>query len=97
MPTEVQEIIEEFADVFETPTELPPTREIDHEIPLKPGSQAFKMKPHRYPHFQKGEIEKKVKDKLQHRIIIHSNSPFVLPVLQVKKTEETWHFYVGYR
>ncbi|XP_027088658.1 uncharacterized protein [Coffea arabica] len=50
MPTEVQEIIEEFANVFETPTKLPPTREIDHEIPLKPGSQPFKMKTHRYPH-----------------------------------------------
>ena len=56
MPTEVQQIIEEFSDVFQTPTELPLTREIDHEIPLKPGSQAFKMKPYRYPHSQNGEI-----------------------------------------
>ena len=32
VPTEVQDIIEEFADVFETPTELPPTKGIDHGI-----------------------------------------------------------------
>lgn len=50
LPTEVQQIIAEFGDVFQTPTELPPMREIDHEIPLKPDSQAFKMKPYRYPH-----------------------------------------------
>ena len=36
---EVQQIIEDFKDVFQTPTELPPTREIDHEIPLKQGLQ----------------------------------------------------------
>ncbi|XP_071918893.1 uncharacterized protein [Coffea arabica] len=57
---EVQQIIEDFKDVFQTPTELPPTREIDHWIPLKQGSQAFKMKPYRYPHSQKGEIERQI-------------------------------------
>ena len=38
VPAGVQEIINEFVDVFENPTRLPPTREIDHEIPLKPES-----------------------------------------------------------
>ena len=57
IPARVQDILDEFADVFATPTELPPARAVDHEIPLKPNSQPFKMKPYRYPHSQKGEIE----------------------------------------
>ncbi|XP_071937632.1 uncharacterized protein [Coffea arabica] len=81
VPMKVQELIEKFTDVFVTPTELPPAREVDHEIPLKPGSQAFKLKPYRYPHSQKNEMEKQVADMLQHGIIIHSNSPFASPVL----------------
>nr|XP_027108798.1 uncharacterized protein LOC113728610 [Coffea arabica] len=97
IPAGVQGIIEEFVDVFAAPTELPPVRSLDHEIPLKPDSQPFKMKPYRYPHSQKGEIEQQVKDMLQHGIIIHSNSPFASPVLLVKKKEGTWRFCVDYR
>ncbi|XP_027098929.2 uncharacterized protein [Coffea arabica] len=50
VPAGVQDILNEFADVFATLTELPPARAVDHEIPLKPDSQPFKMKPYRYPH-----------------------------------------------
>nr|XP_027075980.1 uncharacterized protein LOC113699828 [Coffea arabica] len=97
VPAEVQQVIGDFNDVSQTPTKLPPTREIDHEIPLKHGSQAFKMKPYRYPHSQKGEIEKQVREMLQHGIINHSNSPFASPVLLVKKKEGTWRLCVDYR
>nr|XP_027120832.1 uncharacterized protein LOC113737890 [Coffea arabica] len=97
MPAEVQEVLGNFHDVFQTPVELPPPKEIDHEIPLKQGAQAFKMKPYRYSHSQKGEIEKQVREMLQHGIIIHSNSPFASPVLLVKKKEGTWRFCVDYR
>nr|XP_027120660.1 uncharacterized protein LOC113737665 [Coffea arabica] len=97
IPAGVQGIIEEFTDVFVAPSELPPARSIDHEIPLKPEVQPFKMKPYRYPHSQKREIEQQVKDMLQHGIIVHSNNPFASPVLLVKKKEGTWHFCVDYR
>ena len=95
----VQGIIEEFTDAFAAPIELPPVRSIDHEIPLKPESQPFKMKPYRYSHSQKGEIEQQVKEMLQHGIITHSNSnsPFASPVLLVKKKEGTWCFCIEYR
>ncbi|KAG7588776.1 Reverse transcriptase domain [Arabidopsis suecica] len=35
---ELKEIVEEFDDMFKTPTQLPPERTIEHRIPLKEGT-----------------------------------------------------------
>ena len=96
-PQEVEALLQEYKDVFQTPNSLPPSRSVDHEIPLKPEAQPFKLKPYRYPHCHKEEIERQVADMLQKGIVKHSNSPFVSPVLLVKKKEGTWRFCVDYR
>ena len=54
----VQEVLEEFQDVFATPSELPPQRGFDHAIPLKPGAEQLGLKPYIVPHHQKEEMEK---------------------------------------
>ncbi|XP_027127715.2 uncharacterized protein [Coffea arabica] len=97
IPQAVQELLQEFEDVFQTPSSLPPTRSVDHEIPLKPDAQPFKLKPYRYPHYHKEEIERQVTEMLHRGIVKHSNSPFASPVLLVKKKEGTWRFCVDYR
>ena len=96
-PQEIKELLEEFSEVFQQPVSLPPIRACDHAIPLKSGAQPFKLKPYRYPHSQKDEIEKQVTVMLQQGIARHSNSPFASPVLLVKKKEGSWRFYVDYR
>ncbi|XP_071923075.1 uncharacterized protein [Coffea arabica] len=58
-PQETRDLLEEFSVVFQQLVSLPPVRTCDHEIPLKPGAQPFKLKPYRYPHSQKDEIENK--------------------------------------
>lgn len=47
-------------EIFQVPQGLPPYRELYHEILLQPGSQPVKVKPYRYPHSQKEQIEKMV-------------------------------------
>ncbi|GJW43324.1 reverse transcriptase [Tanacetum coccineum] len=37
---------------------LPPPRLLDHHIPIVPNTTPVNVKPYRYPHFQKSEIEK---------------------------------------
>ncbi|XP_071901188.1 uncharacterized protein [Coffea arabica] len=89
IPQEVIKLLQDYDDVFQTPSSLPPNRSIDHEIHLKNEAQSFKLKPYRYVHCHKEEIEKQVEKMLQKGIVKYSNSPFASPVLLVKKKERT--------
>ena len=63
IPPEMQLLVEEFADVFATPTELPPRRHCDHKIPLIPGARPISMRPYRIVPQLKDELEKKIKER----------------------------------
>lgn len=97
IPTEIQAILEQYIDVFATPTELPPERQYDHPIALKPDATPFNARPYRYSPAHKDEIEKQVKEMLQAGIIVPSMSPYASPVLLVQKKDGTWRFCVDYR
>jgi len=97
LPPDISQILSEFAHVFDEPTKLPPTRSHDHRIPLLPNQPPVNTRPYRYPHYQKNEIEKLVKEFLQSGIIRPSRSPFSSPVLLIKKSDGSWRFCVDYR
>jgi hypothetical protein len=90
-------VISEFAAVFNMPSGLPPIREHDHAILLKPDANIPNLRPYRYPCYQKNEIEKIVKEMMQAGIIRHSTSPYSSPVLLVKKKDGGWRFCTDYR
>ena len=94
---EMRELIEEFAGLFETSTQLPPERPIEHRIALKEGTDPVNVRPYRYAFYQKDEIERQVEDMSLADIIRPSSSPFLSPVFLVKKKDGSWHFFNDYR
>ncbi|XP_022007185.1 uncharacterized protein LOC110906345 [Helianthus annuus] len=97
IPPDLQALLDQFSTVFQPPQGLPPTRAKDHGITLLPMSKLVSVRPYRYPHFQKQEIERLVAEMLAQGIIRPSTSAFSSPVLLVKKKDGTWRFCVDYR
>ncbi|XP_068638457.1 uncharacterized protein [Aristolochia californica] len=85
-------LIDEFSDLFHEPSGLPPLRQCDHRIYLKPGSDVVVIRPYRYRHLQKDEIERQCQAMLQQGLIRSNSSLFSSPVLIMKKHDGTWRF-----
>ena len=79
------------------PSTLPPSHNIQHHIHLLPHTAPINVRPYRYPHFQKSEIERQISAMLTTGIIQPSHSPFSSPILLVKKKDGTWRCCVDYR
>ncbi|XP_050915888.1 uncharacterized protein LOC127130982 [Lathyrus oleraceus] len=61
---ELNELLSKFKGVFEENTGLPPKREINHAIELQKDAGPVSVRPYRYPHHYKEEIEKQVRSML---------------------------------
>ncbi|KAF5472135.1 hypothetical protein F2P56_008875 [Juglans regia] len=66
---QVQHLLQQYKEVFNEPTGLPPNRSHDHKINLKQDIYAISVRPYRYPFYQKAEIEKIVKELLNSGVI----------------------------
>ena len=97
LPPSLQALLTKYAVLFQPSPTLPPPRPTDHHIHLLPSSTPVNVRPYRYPHFQKQEIELQVESMLQKGLIQPSTSPFSSPVLLVKKHDGSWRFCVDYR
>ncbi|XP_070006003.1 uncharacterized protein [Nicotiana sylvestris] len=85
----IQTLLDEFQSVFSKSTSLPPFRTYSHAIPLLPDSKPPNIRPYRYPHSQKTEIENQVVALLDSGFIRLSSISFTSPVLLVKRKELT--------
>lgn len=80
LPRVAKGVLTLFVDVFTEPRQLPPHRGTDHRICLNLSSQQVKVRPYRYPYFQKDVIEKMVQEMLSYGFIQPSTSPYSSPV-----------------
>ncbi|XP_026383997.1 uncharacterized protein LOC113279516 [Papaver somniferum] len=96
-PPAVSTLLDTFADVFAEPTGLPPSRPLDHKIPLKTGSNPTYQRPYKCPYIHKSVVESLVSEMLSNGVIQKNHSPFVAHILLLKKKDDTWRFCVDYR
>jgi hypothetical protein len=94
---EVKPLLEKFARVFKDTIQLPPMRSKAHQIKLIPNHGAVNVRPYRYPHHQKEEIERQIDELLKAGVIRPSMSDFSSPVILVKKKDSSWRMCVDYR
>ena len=97
VPTWLTAVLNDFQIVFKEIQGLLPSRRHDHAIVLHEGASIPHLRPYRYPHYQKNEIERLVIDLLKYGIIRPSVSPFSSPIILVKKKDGGWRFCVDYR
>jgi predicted aspartyl protease len=95
-PGSIQTLLRDFRAVFDEPSGLPPVRGHDHQISLR-SSQPINDRSFRYPYFQEAEIEKIITELLHSGVIRPSHSPFLAPVLLVRKADGSWRLCVDYR
>lgn len=90
-------VLERYAQVFEEPIGLPPSRAKEHAINLEEGAKSVSVRPFRSTQTQKAETEKQIASMLAAGIFQESNSPFSSPVLLVRKKDGSWRFCVDYK
>jgi len=76
---------------FDIPVGLPPTQSQNNSIPLIEGVDPVQVKPYRYPHSRKDQIEKMIADMLKEGIIM------MIPYHSCKKKDGTWRFCTNYQ
>jgi len=91
-------VVCEYPDVF--PEELPgmpPDREVEFVIELKPGTVPISRQPYRMPPNELKELKKQLKTLLDKGFIRPSSSPWGCPALFVKKKDDSLRMCVDYR
>lgn len=90
-------LLDDFQDLFTEPHGLPPRRSFSHRIRLEAGTDAVAIRPYRYAHIQKHELERQCADLLRQGLIRSSSSAFSSPALLVRKQDGSWRMCIDYR
>ena len=99
IPSHTSSLLNEFGDVFpsELPSELPPSRDVDHRIELTQSTPPTPRAIYRMSPTELDELKKQLDELLAAGFIQPSKSPFGAPVLFVKKKDGSMRMCIDYR
>jgi hypothetical protein len=91
-------VVCEFPDVFpEDLPGLPPERDVEFVIELKPGTTPISRRSYRMPPNELAELKIQLQDLLEKGFIRPNSSPWGCPAIFVKKKDQTLRMCVDYR
>jgi hypothetical protein len=92
-------LLHEFADVFpaDLPCELPPERDFNMKIPIKPGCQPSNQAPYCLSESAQEAVRATLKYLCEHGLMRESTSDYAAPVTLAPKPDGTWRFCIDYR
>jgi hypothetical protein len=91
-------MVKEFADVFlEELPGMPPERELEFTIDLKPGTEPIARTPYRMSTPELQELKMQLKELLDLGLIRPSVSPWGAPVIFIRKKDGSWRLCIDYR
>jgi hypothetical protein len=92
------EVVNEFPDVFaEDLPGMPPDRDIEFSIELKPGTSPISKRPYRMDVKDLSELKKQIEELLSKWFICPRSSPWGAPTLFVDKKDECRRLCIDYR
>jgi hypothetical protein len=90
-------LLQQYEDIFQEPKELPPPRDVDHQIPLQNAGEIVNSRPYRLSFSQKNTMEALILELLKNKLIQPSAIPYSSPAILVKKKDDTWRLCIDYR
>ena len=88
VPKCVEDVLKRYQDVMpeDLPNKLPPRREVDYKIEVKPGTEAPLKAPYRLSQKELEELKSKLDELLAKGYIRQTKSPYGAPILLWTRT-----------
>jgi predicted aspartyl protease len=94
---DLEQLVQQFADVFEPPTSPPASGRVKHEVQILPGQEPPCKGIYRMSEQELQELRNQLKELLEKGFIRPSTSPYGAPILFVQKKDGSMRMCVDYR
>ena len=93
----MDKVVEEYRNIFSSPTGVPLCCQVKHSIDLTPGAPLPNEPIYRRSILENDEIKRQIQELLQKGHIHPSSSPCGSPIKLVEKKDGTWRLCIDYR